>query len=109
MKEAWRKWYRDPENRARHLVLVARRRKRRNLRNKRIVSELKSQPCADCGNRFPPYVMDFDHIAYKATEVSSLVYTHSSERLLAETRECDVVCANCHRVRTQRRLGESAG
>ena len=31
----------------------------------------------------------------------------SSERLEAELRKCDVVCANCHRVRTQRRQAAS--
>jgi hypothetical protein len=104
MNEVWRGWYRNPQNRARHLRLVASRRKRRNLRNKQIVIDVKTQPCADCGNQFPPYVMDFDHVADKTADVSSLVYTHSSERLFAEIQSCDVVCANCHRVRTQRRL-----
>jgi hypothetical protein len=48
--------------------------------------------------------MDFDHIGPKTAEVSSMVRTLSTERLLAEVRKCEVVCANCHRVRTYLRL-----
>jgi hypothetical protein len=69
-----------------------------------LVEELKSRPCADCGRTFPTYVMDFDHIGPKTAEVSSMVRTLSTERLLAEVRKCEVVCANCHRVRTYLRL-----
>jgi hypothetical protein len=36
--------------------------------------------------------------------VSSLVRTDSTERLLSEISRCEVVCSNCHRERTQRRL-----
>jgi L-lysine 2,3-aminomutase len=48
--------------------------------------------------------MDFDHTGEKTGEVSSFVFTYSTERLLAEVKRCDVVCANCHRVRTYQRL-----
>src|SRR5438132_3789968 len=101
---AWNRWYRDPGNKAKHLDQLARRRLRRTQRNVKLVNELKSKPCADCGETFPPHVMDFDHIGVKFTEVSSLVRTHSTERLLAEVSLCEVVCSNCHRERTQRRL-----
>jgi hypothetical protein len=101
---AWRKWYRNQQNRLHHLELVAIRRRRRNERNLRLVRELKSRPCADCGQAFPSYVMDFDHIGPKSAEISSMVRTLSTERLLAEVGNCEVVCANCHRVRTYMRL-----
>jgi hypothetical protein len=48
--------------------------------------------------------MDFDHVGEKTGEVSSFVYTSSTERLLDEASKCDVVCANCHRERTYQRL-----
>lgn len=54
---------------------------------------------------FPPHVMDFDHInGDKRGEVSSFVYSSSTETLLAEAAKCHVVCANCHRIRTHARL-----
>ncbi len=85
------------------------RRKRRHIkRNREIVLELKSQPCADCGRTFPPYVMDFDHLGEETGEVSSFVYTMTANRLLAEVERCEVVCANCHRIRTYKPLAGAA-
>jgi hypothetical protein len=75
----------------------------RNQRKRRYLTDmlrvLKDEPCADCGVRYPYYVMDFDHRSDKVTEVSLLVRT-SVEKLMAEAAKCDVVCANCHRERT---------
>jgi L-lysine 2,3-aminomutase len=51
--------------------------------------------------------MDFDHTGVKTGEVSSFVFTYSTDRLLAEVKLCDVVCANCHRKRTYRRLSQA--
>src|SRR5919198_406752 len=75
---AWREWYKDEANRARHLAQLARRRRRRIARNRKIVAQFKSAPCADCGGSFPFYVMDFDHTGAKTAEVSSLVFTVST-------------------------------
>jgi len=103
-RAAWRDWYTDAENRRRHLAQLSRRRRRRIERNQRVLAELKARPCADCGQVFPPYVMDFDHVGLKTGEVSSFVYSSSAGRLLAEADNYEVVCANCYRVRTHRRL-----
>ena len=54
---ASRDWYADPDNRRRHKSLVRKRRRRRIARHRAIVAELKSQPCADCGQTFPTHVM----------------------------------------------------
>jgi hypothetical protein len=69
------------------------------------LDELKSKPCADCGGTFPPYVMDFDHRdpSQKSFTISKR-FANRWERLLEEIAKCDVVCANCHRVRTYRQL-----
>jgi hypothetical protein len=48
--------------------------------------------------------MDFDHVGPKTANISSLVFTVSTERLIKELDECQVVCSNCHRERTHRRL-----
>ena len=64
----------------------------------------KDVPCADGGRNFPPHVMDFDHVeGEKASDVSQLVYTSTTRALREEVAKCEVVCANCHRDRTQRR------
>jgi len=104
MNAVWREWYSKESNRARHLAQVAERRRRRGQRHRRLILELKSKPCRDCGRVFPPYVMDFDHVGEKTGEASNYVYTSGTATLLTEIERCDVVCANCHRIRTQQRL-----
>ena len=69
------------------------------------VNEIKSKPCMDCGVSYPPYVMDFDHRVGVEKEglVSKLVAQGSRQRVYKEIEKCDVVCANCHRIRTWER------
>ena len=67
--------------------------------------EIRQVPCADCGGRFKAYQMDFDHRdrsakSFRLTSGRAMLMARS--RLLEEIGKCDVVCANCHRVRTQR-------
>ena len=76
-------------------------RKRRKI-NRHLVDSLKSKPCTDCKGVFPPECMDFDHIRDKLFEVSRLKH-QSADRLLAEIAKCELVCANCHRIRTKKR------
>lgn len=72
---------------------------RRTLRA--MVTELKGDPCTDCGQRFPPYVMQFDHVrGTKVKSVSALLLDCNKAKLLAEIDKCELVCANCHAVRT---------
>lgn len=69
---------------------------------RRLVDELKSGPCGDCGGKFPPVCMDFDHRdrERKKQAVSIMVQYGSKSNILAEIEKCDLVCANCHRIRT---------
>lgn len=79
--------------------------RRRRERNRAFLSELRQQPCADCGLA-DPVVMEFDHVperGEKALNVSNLVGAPKA-KLLREIAKCDVVCANCHRRRTAARL-----
>jgi hypothetical protein len=68
--------------------------------------ELKSKPCTDCGGTFPVCCMDFDHRAgtNKSHNPGSMFAHHySRECIEKELAKCDLVCANCHRIRTQKR------
>jgi len=49
--------------------------------------------------------MDFDHrdASKKIAAVSRLIGRAGRARILVEAEKCDVVCANCHRMRTYRR------
>jgi hypothetical protein len=71
------------------------------------INELKSVPCADCGQTYPPYVMDFDHCrGVKLFNISQIGVGRMKGRAIieAELAKCDVVCSNCHRIRTHSRL-----
>jgi hypothetical protein len=60
--------------------------------------------CADCGYRAHAVALDFDHVrGEKVDNVGTLAARSSMARLLAEIEKCEVVCANCHRVRTHAR------
>ena len=70
--------------------------------------ELKAdKPCADCGGVFHYAAMEWDHRpgTEKSAIVSALVaQTNSRRRVLEEIAKCDLVCANCHAVRTFERM-----
>jgi hypothetical protein len=68
--------------------------------------ELKSRHCVDCNTKFPVCCMDFDHRkgTIKEYNVGSMFAHHYSRELIEiELGKCDLVCANCHRIRTQKR------
>jgi glycine/D-amino acid oxidase-like deaminating enzyme len=74
---------------------------------KEMVAAAKRTPCRDCGGMFHPDAMDFDHrdADLKAFNISRS-HEYSQSRVMEEIAKCDLVCANCHRVRTaRRRLG----
>jgi hypothetical protein len=102
-REYQRRWYQANRELQMRRVLKATRERRE--RGKAYVDELKSRPCVDCGVRYPPYVMDFDHVRGEKSlnrsrpRNSRLAWS----RLLAELEKCEVVCANCHRMRTRAR------
>ena len=78
---------------------------RYNKRKRAFIDKFKEVPCADCGIQYPPYVMDFDHLPEYEKEIQIGKHVHYSvERLLAEIEKCDVVCSNCHRIRTYNRM-----
>ncbi len=68
---------------------------------RQLVCEAKSVPCTDCGVMYPPRVMDLDHVrGDKIGNVTSMVNANASwDEIQTELAKCEVVCANCHRLR----------
>ncbi|MDQ3709212.1 MAG: hypothetical protein M3387_07925 [Actinomycetota bacterium] len=94
-----RSWYQ--RNRERHIRNVMVRRERQRHEQQALIMEAKSWPCADCNRTYPPYVMDFDHVrGVKVANVSEMLGSETTKRLLVEIAKCEVVCANCHRERS---------
>ena len=69
-----------------------------------LVRELKNKPCTDCKIQYPYYVMDFDHKSNKKFSIANALHAKSQTEVMKEIEKCDVVCANCHRERTHKRL-----
>ena len=67
-----------------------------------IINKAKSQPCMDCGQKFPEECMDFDHRENKLYTIANMK-GNKIEKLIEEIAKCDIVCANCHRTRTKNR------
>ena len=92
---AWRKaWYR--QNKAR----VCAENRMRHREKRKFLDSLKARPCYDCKKRFPPYCMDFDHCRGQKQFSIGRLLSASLDKLVKEIDKCDVVCANCHRIRT---------
>lgn len=85
---------------------------KRNLRayaeRRQMVLEAKSRRCADCGIQYPYYVMDFDHRDGNLKRFGLNSVDRVTKRaILPEIAKCYVVCSNCHRERTHRRMVSS--
>lgn len=89
-----------------HIGRVRRAEAKRRREIKDYIDELKRKPCTDCGLTFDPVCMDFDHLdgSEKSFNVSvSTARRFSREIIDAEIAKCELVCANCHRLRTKAR------
>jgi hypothetical protein len=60
--------------------------------------------CADCGYKGHPAALEFDHVnGVKLFNIGEQIGSYSREKLWEEIAKCDVVCANCHAIRTSTR------
>lgn len=71
----------------------------------RILRDMRRVPCDDCGGTFEPHLMDFDHRdpATKTFDILRRVGGVTRSRLVTEIEKCDIVCANCHKIRSYAR------
>jgi len=90
--------------------LAEHRRKRRNAKTyryqKRKRKELKTElvaklggRCGDCGYNTASAALEFHHRDARSKEFQISYGSVSRARLWAEATKCDLLCANCHRVR----------
>jgi hypothetical protein len=67
--------------------------------------------CVDCGFKGHPAALEFDHLPGREKKFNisqRIAAAVDREALLAEMAKCEVVCANCHRVRTFTRADHGA-
>ncbi len=80
-----------------------RRRHHENMDAYRAMKE--ATPCVDCNQLFPHYVTEYDHVperGKKKTNVAMLAGTRkmTAPTFVEEIKKCDLICANCHKIRT---------
>jgi hypothetical protein len=58
--------------------------------------------CMDCSGKFPYFVLDLDHRDphNKKYAPNRIHLVASWDQMVEEINKCDVVCSNCHRVRS---------
>ena len=61
--------------------------------------------CVDCGFNSHPAALQFDHCvgSDKKFNIGEKVGSRSMDAIWEEVAKCDVVCANCHAIRTANR------
>jgi DNA-binding CsgD family transcriptional regulator len=75
-------------------------------KRRREMWEIKEKSgCIDCKEKYPHYVLEFDHREgeTKNGSVSDIYAKWGRDLGLKEAEKCDIVCANCHKIRTYNR------
>jgi hypothetical protein len=75
-----------------------------------LLSLKTGRPCTDCGKIFLPQVNQWDHLPgnLKLGNISTSLRDRSRQEILDEIAKCELVCANCHALRTFERAGWAA-
>lgn len=96
--EHYREYRRRPD-------IKARRKEESRAITARIAAIKTERGCVDCGYNDHAEALDFDHLpgTEKLHTVSQMKVRRRWETIVAEIAKCEVVCANCHRVRTAAR------
>lgn len=95
-------WYKTNKDRIKERKAVAN--KAFRARRRALLVAAKAHPCKDCGHTFHHAAMQFDHVrGEKLFILANGMYLRSLEEIEAEMEKCDLVCSNCHAVRTYER------
>lgn len=69
-------------------------------RRQEMLNEIRNQRCHDCRKKYPVECMQFDHVRGKKLFTIGSGVMNSWAAILREVSKCEVVCSNCHAVRT---------
>lgn len=83
-------------------AILARNKARRQERKRRFM-EMMGGCCARCGYAEHPAALDFDHLdpSRKTSQIGRMIGANAPDAaIIAELAACQLLCANCHRIRT---------
>jgi hypothetical protein len=77
---------------------------------KAYITEFKdNRQCKDCGKTFRYWMLDFDHVSGSKTVNVSKLQLLALHKIKEEIAKCELVCVNCHRIRTHERRHMTLG
>jgi len=74
----------------------------RTILKRKLWKYKEEKGCMDCGEKYPHWILDFDHKPEfeKTGGPTEILHKYGWDKAIKEVEKCDVVCANCHRIRT---------
>lgn len=101
--EVRKNWYKQKKEDPNWVNKINNQAKKRSSSIKTFLKEYKLlYGCKDCGYKQHHVGLDFDHII--GTKNFNVCLSKSITEAKKEIKKCEVVCANCHRIRTYNRL-----
>jgi hypothetical protein len=105
-RKVWKEYYHKHGSKYRQKAVERNRRLKVQTRNL-MLEYLKDKRCSHCGIN-DRRVLEFDHIdaSTKSFSIASAITsTYSWNKILDEIEKCQILCANCHKIKTAREGG----
>ena len=100
--EQQKRWY-HKHQKEQYVRVKARNTSYRKILQDNLCGYLSERECTDCGNK-DIRVLEFDHLSDKKFNISEMMArTYSWDSIISEIEKCEVVCRNCHQIRTHER------
>lgn len=104
-KEKRKQWYEERIKNPEYAEKLRKQARERDKYIKQFLAQYKLEKgCQDCGYNKHRTALDFDHVT--GDKKFNLAFSKSITQAKAEIKKCEVVCSNCHRIRTYNRIHE---
>ena len=98
-----KKWYKNKTNDPKWKEKINNQYNNRRKKIQEFIRNYKlSKGCADCGYNKHHAALEFDHV--DGEKEFNVCNAKSIKQAKEEIKKCEVVCSNCHRIRTYERL-----
>lgn len=99
-------WYKQRKTKTGYIDKIKKQGRERRGKVQRFIRKYKMLlGCADCGYKKHHVALDFDHV--KGEKLINVCNAKSISQAREEIRKCEVVCSNCHRIRTYERMSNN--
>lgn len=96
-------WYNKKKKSSEYVERIKKQARDRYKKMQDFLNDYKmSKGCQDCKYKENPVALDFDHVRGK--KLRNVSQSKSISQAKIEMKKCEVVCSNCHRIRTFNRI-----